>query len=326
MIRELGAAAARGPSRRAVAAGLSAAAYGGAAAAKAASVKDLATYSESAMVMSISPDGRSAMTLRFCRFPEAGVTWLWCHLVKDGEMFAYTRHDLPCTADRRADKADTQYDVPGVQAALRRAGQGHSLEAVSVSGELGFHQGTAAPLGDGRLRGSLMGVFTPTHVLGAAVAKDRDEVYGDLVAKLAVGPNRWSHEGPAKFLEQRQTGPRFGPPFSYGWLAGPDAAATTLLVQRGASGGWVVGGAEEALADMALDPPGAERAVAYRLKSGRRLDGRLSAIVRYEIPIFDRHWQGSFVQGMVGGIPVVGAMNDWTTEPDIYAAATSRNR
>jgi hypothetical protein len=55
------------------------------------------------------------------------------------------------------------------------------------------------------------------------------------------------------------------------------------------------------------------------------LRGRLEAIARYEIPVYDRPWQGSFVQGVVEGEPVVGVMNDWTTAPDIYAAAARRN-
>jgi hypothetical protein len=31
------------------------------------------------------------------------------------------------------------------------------------------------------------------------------------------------------------------------------------------------------------------------------------------------------MRGLVGGQPVVGVMNDWTTAPDIYAGATARN-
>jgi hypothetical protein len=52
--------------------------------------------------------------------------------------------------------------------------------------------------------------------------------------------------------------------------------------------------------------------------------GRLSAIVRYEVPIYGRRWQGSFVRGIVDGRPVVGVMNDWPGPPDIYALARSR--
>ncbi|MGZ5956637.1 MAG: hypothetical protein ACXWKT_20430 [Caulobacteraceae bacterium] len=318
-----------GPSRRAVAAGGLGAALAGRAAAQTAappSVQGLTTYSESAMVMSVSPDGRSAITLRFCRFPEVNLTWLWCHIVRDRRMWALIHHGLPCAPSRLADLPDADYRAPQMDAELARTGKGRELKAVRLAADLPFFEGAAAPLGPGTIRGRLSGLFTPTHALDSQVLKDRDEVYGTFSGEIAVAGLRWRHEGPAKFHEQRQTGPRFGPPFCYSWLGGPRVAATTLLIAQGAAGGWVFGDAEDALADMAVDPPGASRSVAYRLKSGRRLAGRLVALVRYQIPIYGRPWQGSFVRGTVDGDPVVGVMNDWTTPPDIYAAATTRNR
>jgi len=51
---------------------------------------------------------------------------------------------------------------------------------------------------------------------------------------------------------------------------------------------------------------------------------RVRAIARYEVPVFGRKWQGSFVRGLVDGREVVGVMNDWTTPPDIYTAARTR--
>ena len=53
--------------------------------------------------------------------------------------------------------------------------------------------------------------------------------------------------------------------------------------------------------------------------------GQALWLVRYEIPVYDRRWNGSFVRGDVGGRPIVGAVNDWVTEPDIYAAARARS-
>jgi hypothetical protein len=311
-----------------VAGGLTAAALGGRAAAQRAqpaTVQGLTTYSESAMVMSVSADGASALTLRICRFPQVDLTWLWCHLVRDGRMWAMTNHVLPCTAARLADQPDARYFAPQMDAELVRTGKGAGLRGVRLAADLPFFEGASAPLGPGNVRGTVSGTFAPTHALAAQVLKDRDEVYGTFSGEIAVGGQRWRHEGVAKWHEQSQTGPRFGPPFCYSWLGGPGIACTTLLTAQGASGGFVFGATEEGLADMRVDPPGGDRSVAYRLASGRRLAGRLSAIVRYEIPIYERRWQGSFVRGIVDGKPIVGVMNDWTTLPDIYAAAATRN-
>lgn len=316
------------PTRRTVAAALPVAMLAGHAMATAhptdLKVKGLTTYSESSMVMSVSADGRSAITLRFCRFPDVGVTWLWCHIVRDGVMYAFTQHDLPCGPERLAEGLTADYRAAPIEASLTRAGKGPELRQVSIAGALPLHRSRTAPLGPGAVKGHFKGLFTATHALSATVLKDRDEVYGTFSGEIAVGGQRWSHEGVAKFHEQRQTTPRFEAPFCYSWLGGEGLAATTLLLATGATGGWLFGQTEDALADMAADPPSNLRVIDYRLTSGRRAPGRLSAIARYEVPIFGRPWRGSFVRGLVEGRPVVGVMNDWTTAQDIYAASHAR--
>jgi hypothetical protein len=75
---------------------------------------------------------------------------------------------------------------------------------------------------------------------------------------------------------------------------------------------------------MVADPPAQVRTARWKLSSGRTIGGRLEALMRYEIPVFDRRWQGSFVRGEAAERPIVGVLNDWTTTPDIYAAARAR--
>lgn len=43
--------------------------------------------------------------------------------------------------------------------------------------------------------------------------------------------------------------------------------------------------------------------------------------MRSEIPVYDGASRGSFVQGDGPGREVVGVMNDWLVDPDIYAVA-----
>lgn len=315
------------PSRRGLIAAVPALAWAGpalAAASKDIAVRGLVSYSESAMVMCVAPDGRAAATLRFCRFPEAGQTWLWCHLLVDGVLYAFTSHDLPCGSERLAGTQTADYRAPPYEAALRRDGSGAGLQGVRLDARLPMHEGRSAPHGPGPVKGRLSARFTPQHTLGAPVLQGRDEVYGVVEGEIEAGGRRVRLKGPAKFHEQRQTTPRFQGPFCYSWLAGDDRAATTLLIARGATGGWALAGGDSPLADMMIDPPGARRAVDYRLADGARMDGALEALVRYEIPIYDRRWQGSFISGQVDGRPVVGVANDWTTPPDIYAAARTR--
>lgn len=282
-------------------------------------------YSESAMVMSVSPDGRSALTLRFCRFPVEGQTWLWCHLFHEGRLYAFTRHDLPCSGERLAGAQLAQYRAAPVAAELVRVRREGQLPAVRLTAELKFHESRAAPHGPGDIPGRFDGQFLAVSPLGAQVLEGREEIYGWCRAEVEIGGRRFVHEGLAKYHEQRQEAARFDVPFCYGFLAGDAMNGTTLLYPRGAGGGWQIDGVETAIKDMVLDPPGPERTVSWKLIDRPPLSGRFSALVRYEIPIYGQRWNGSFVRGECAGRPIVGAVNDWVMQPDIYAAAKARN-
>ena len=289
-------------------------------------VRGSKAYSESAMVMSVSADGTSALTLRFCRFPVEGFTWLWCHIFQGGELYAFTSHDLPATSDRLAGTPVAAYRAAPMEASLTRTGRGPQLEDVRLSAALPFHKSRTAPHGPGRSPGKFEGRFAPTSALAAQVLEGRDEVYGTFHAEGTIGGKRFVHDGPAKFHEQRQEAARFETPFHYAWLAGARMAATTLLLPQGATGGWQIDGAEQPLADMTLDPPGEDRRVAWRFKTGLAMPGRLRALVRYQIPVYDRVWHGSFVRGQADGRMIVGAANDWVGPPNVYAAAATRSQ
>ncbi|MBX3486080.1 hypothetical protein [Phenylobacterium sp.] len=289
-------------------------------------VRGSKAYSESAMVMTVSDDGKTALTLRFCRFPDEDQTWLWCHVVVDGQLYAFTTHDLPASRDRLAGQDTATWAAPGAKAALVRVRRGDEPPAVRLSADLMGHRSFAAPHGPGRVPIRFTGQFQGVSALAAPVLEGRQEVYGVVEAELEVAGRKIRHQGRAKFHEQRQEAPRFEAPFAYSWLSGEGADATTLLLQQGATGGWRLDGHEAPLADMRLDPPGRERAVAYAFKSGKTAPGRLTALVRYTIPIYGRAWNGSFVTGDVDGRPVVGVLNDWTTAVDIYAASATRSQ
>ncbi|MBL8554618.1 MAG: hypothetical protein JNL41_10100 [Phenylobacterium sp.] len=295
-----------------------------AAASKDIRVRGSKAYSESTMVMTVSADGRSALTLRFCRFPDEDQTWLWCHLVHDGRLYAFTTHDLPASRERLANRDVATWAAPGAEAELVRVRHGEEPPSVRLTADLMAHRSFAAPHGPGRVPIRVTGQFVGASSLAAQVLEGRQEVYGVVNADLEIAGRKIRHEGLAKFHEQRQEAPRFQAPFAYSWLSGEGADATTLLLDKGATGGWRLDGREAALADMRLDPPGTDRAVSYAFRSGAAMPGRLTALARYTIPVYDRRWNGSFVRGEVGGRPVVGVLNDWRTDVDIYAASATR--
>ena len=285
-------------------------------------VRGSKAYSESAMVMSVTPDGLSALTLRFCRFPVEGQTWVWCHLFHEGRFYAFTNHDLPCSSERLAATPVAAYRAAGAE--LVRTRRTPELPAVRLAADLKFHESRAAPHGPGDIPGKFTAQFRAVSPLGTQVLVGREEIYGWCSAEVEIGGRKFVHEGLAKFHEQRQESARFADPFCYSFLSGDAMNCTALLHAKGASGGWQIDGVETAIADMTLDPPGADRRVTWKMKDKPALPGLVEALVRYQIPVYDRHWNGSFVKGTCVGRPIVGAMNDWVTAPDIYAAATAR--
>lgn len=288
-------------------------------------VRGSKAYSESAMVMTVGLDGASAMTLRFCRFPVEGQTWLWCHVLHEGRFYAFTSHDLPCTAERQAGLQMGRYDAAPLKAELVRVRRPGALPAVRLSADLMFHESRSAPHGPGKVPGKITCQFLSVSPLETRVLEGREEIYGFVDGQVEIGGRRLTLNGLAKFHEQRQEAARFDQPFNYAWLAGDGANATTLLGAKAGGGGWQLDGVEQPLADLVVDPPGPERRIVWKYKDGGADTGRLKALVRYEIPIYDRKWQGSFVKGDGPGREVVGVMNDWIAAPDIYAAARVRN-
>lgn len=287
-------------------------------------VRGSKAYSESAMVMSVTPDGRSALTLRFCRFPVEGQTWLWCHVFHEGRFYAFTSHDLPCSGARLAGVPLAEYRAAPAQAELVRVRRGDKLPDVRLAADLKFHESRAAPHGPGEVPGKFTAQFLAVSPLGTQVLEGREEIYGRCAAEVEIGGRKFLHEGLAKYHEQRQEAARFEAPFCYAFLAGDSMNCTALLHATGASGGWQIDGVETALADMTVEPPGRARGVSWKPKDKPALPGRLTDLVRYEIPIYGQPWQGSFVRGSCDGRPIVGAMNDWVVPPDIYAAAIAR--
>src|SRR5580704_18310572 len=54
------------------------------------SVEGRTTWSESIMVVYLTDDLQQGFSYRICRFPDLGATWVWCHLIAGGRMWAYT--------------------------------------------------------------------------------------------------------------------------------------------------------------------------------------------------------------------------------------------
>ena len=114
------------------------------------------------MLVYLSDDLKSGISYRICRFPDLGASWVWCHIVRGGEMFAYTDQRLPCSVHKnQAEDSVAVYDVPGLEARIARSGSSAGLERVSFSIRVRCHAGTGPHEGLGNIPVSMDGIFYP---------------------------------------------------------------------------------------------------------------------------------------------------------------------
>jgi hypothetical protein len=92
------------------------------------------TWSESAMVLYFDDALRNGFSFRISRFPERNATWVWCHVIHNGELYCYTEHRLPCASHRiDPDASHAIYDAPDLDASLTRTGSSKALTALSFA-------------------------------------------------------------------------------------------------------------------------------------------------------------------------------------------------
>jgi hypothetical protein len=290
------------------------------------SVEGRTSWSESIMVVYLAEDLRTAISYRICRFPDLDDTWVWCNVVADGEMYAYTDQYLRCAARRNEPGAEVAvYEAPSARARITRLGPSAHLKSVSFSIDVGGHRGTDAREGAGQTPIALEGVFHPT-AMHSPMAPGRYERLGRIEAKLRVAGKTHVIAGVSKQHEQTQTAPRFSKSFTYCELWNGHASLLALLTEGGSSGDFEVGDNSRKVTRFSITAPAHERHFGLTLQDGGTLQGEAQAAVSFGIPIYDLTWRGSFVSGTVGGQKMVGTLNDWKHQDQPYAPGMGPRR
>ena len=281
-------------------------------------LEGLAAWSESIMVLAFAADLRSGFSLRLQRHPEHDATWVWLHAIADGRFYAFTDNRLPATTGRnRPEDADAVYEVPGLAVRMVRAGTAERLDEIRFSAEVGAHENFAAPEGEGPLRLALNGVFQPGPLKAGALA-GRYERAGEVEATLVADGRRHSLAVPAKAHEQVQEAPRFGVPFTYAMLWGPEASMVGLAAGGRGGGDYETAAGDTPLARFAIEPRAETRRFEIEPRGGTPITGLAARAFAFEVPIFGRRWQGSIVRAALGPHTLVGMINDWRAEDQRY--------
>ena len=270
------------------------------------------------MVLYFDDELRNGFSLRVSRYPEKNVTWVWCHIVQDGVLYAYSEPRLPCAANKiDPDCASAGYDVPQARVSFRRTGTSRDLKSLSFSAHLHAHRGEGGVDGPGDVPIVLEGAFKP-GALRSGSPTGRFERTGRFDAIVQVKDKAVALSGFGKAHEQTQTRPRFGGAFTYAMLWGPTASLVALRAKERKYGNYEARGEDHPVSSFSIEPWSPNRAFAAVLDNGEQITGTAATIYKYRIPVFSRFWHGHVVAANVAGHRMVGMINDWRSEDQSY--------
>ena len=260
--------------------------------------RGVAAYSESVYADAVSEDGSTGFIVRLCRYPEAGVAWCWGHAFRDGELFAFTDHAVPCDpAVSDLDAAEVAYraERPGYSIALRRVGPSSRPVRCTARSRFAAHPfprsagAQAPPPGDGPVAMHIEAIFAPAHDPVSSLA-GRTEVLGTVSAELQIGERTTALACRGHFDEQQQDRPRWTAPFCYATLRGPDYHSVAILLEQGAVGFVERGGQIDRVVGFAIEPPSdgpGERHFEMRLDAAEPVRGVYRDTHVYAVPVYD---------------------------------------
>jgi hypothetical protein len=279
------------------------------------------TWSESAMVLYFDPELKNGLSLRISRYPDVDATWVWLHLLVDGELYTFTDSHVPCSSHHTTpEQPDAVYPCPGLKVSISRLGTSQEMKAMSFSADLKAHRGTSGTDGPGGSPVTVEGVFHPGP-LRAGSPNGRFERTGRVEATVKAGGKTVRLSGVGKAHEQTQTTPRFTAPFTYAMLWSANAGLIGLLSPERGYGDLDADGKDTPMDSFKIEKWAPTRRFVAMLKDGRRVEGSAETVQRYSVPIYGRQWYGRVVRADVGGHAMVGMINDWKPEQQPYGLA-----
>jgi len=276
------------------------------------------TWSESLMFLHFDPDVRNGVSVRVSRYPDVGVTWVWFHVLFEGNLYSYTERSIPCDKIRNIGISPVgEYSTRDRSLEFVRKGPVANLTEIRLNGSARCWRGPHEQDGPGGIRVGVEANFQPSSVK-RNLPPGRSEWTGFAEIKVTVGGRELRLSGVSKAHEQTQTAPRFEAPFTYAMLWSPSASLVATSSPRRRYGDFELDGQSYGVTEFRPQPPGLERQFSARLETGKVIQGNAHRMAAYSVPVFDRYWRGAIVKANIDGNQLVGMINDWRPEDQIY--------
>ncbi|MEX2129987.1 MAG: hypothetical protein WD772_00760 [Pseudohongiellaceae bacterium] len=278
-------------------------------------------WSESLMLLHFDAALSNGISVRVSRYPDQNVTWVWCHVLFEGQLYSFTERRLPCTTARNtAEVTIGRYDSAGAGVSFSRNGLVEMLETIQLSLQTRCHAGGSDRDGPGEVPVVIEATFLPASIKDNLPA-GRSEWTGVADIQISVAGQRQQLTGIAKAHEQIQTAPRFNAPFTYAmtWSKTASFIATASPARR--YGNLEIAGIDRAVSRFEPGEPGVVRPFRVILEDGEILTGAATRVAHYNVPVFDRLWNGNIVRVELGSHRLIGMMNDWRPEDNSFEFA-----
>ena len=276
------------------------------------------TWSESLMFLHFDPDVRNGVSVRVSRYPDLGVTWVWFHVLFKGRVYSYTDRSIPCDEFRNTGTSPVgDYSTRDGSLEFVRTGSVTNLTEIRLDGGVRCWMSPHGQDGPGGIRVGIEANFRPSSVK-RNLPPGRSEWTGLAEIKVTVGGQELRLSGVSKAHEQTQTAPRFGGPFTYAMLWSPSASLVATSSPGRRYGDFELDGQSYGVTEFRPQPPGRDRQFSARLETGRLIKGNAHRMAAYSVPVFDRYWRGSIVKANIDGNQLLGMINDWRPEDQIY--------
>lgn len=267
-------------------------------------------WSESVLLACTSPDGRWGVFGRLCRYPSAGVAWVWLHAFLGDEVIGYVADDVPCGSNPLDTEAVDLVYAPADPdtITLAREGSRESPRAATMHAHVPAHAGNDTPSGPGPIPLLVEARFEPEFAAGGTL-RGRTELLGTVEAEVSVAGETHLVQGRGQWHEQHQEAPRFRAAFRYASLRGERIALIALGGPWG-SRAFVrrTDGPDARRASASFD---GVRAITVTPEDGEPIEVHSEVAHAYTIALYGRRWRGHQVTARAGADAMSGFVNEW---------------
>jgi hypothetical protein len=275
-------------------------------------VADERIWSESVYADCVSSDGRMAVMIRLCRYPEYSTSWLWAFCFTPQEIYGYNNNYLPCNNEiSLVEDPDLEYIHLGQgEAKFKRFGPRDSPIGAHVAVDVKAYKGSKVPQNLGPLSMQIKADFTPKH-RPWRLNRYRTEWISEAKITIKIDDMDFKYQGHGHWHEQHQKAPRWKTRFIYISLRSKNLSLIGSATEPNDAGFVVNSSKRTRIIKITIDPPSKNRNITIKLEDNSILEGEIHTIYDYLVPVYTQWRPGTIITAQIGKEMLSGCVNDW---------------